>query len=347
MNLSVLLQTDPIMRMSSSDDYANTSSSGLSVSAIIESPFLGSYPESIGARPDITTKKTIKSLLFRGIMLVMIHRAAYLQTIQIALDRSRVVALIGPRQSGKTTLARQFVSPDFPNYFDLEDLTSLARLQEPMTALRELHGVVVIDEIQRRPDLFPLLRVLADRDHLPARFLILGSASPDVVRASSELLAGRIEVINVSGFSISEVGVGAQAVHWLRGGFPLSFLANSEADSLAWRKHFIQMLLERDFPQWGIRIPAATLLRFWTMLAHYHGQIWNNAEPARSLGVSEPTVRNYLDILEGVFMVQVLQPWHANLSKKASESPQDLFSRYRLASLFAGDSFRTGFASTP
>jgi len=270
-------------------------------------------------------KKTTKGYLFHGVILDMIQRAAYLQTIQVALDRSRVVALLGPRQSGKTTLARQFVPPDSPNYFDLEDLTSMARLQEPMTTLRELRGLVVIDEIQRRPDLFPLLRVLADRDPLPARFLILGSASPDVVRSSSESLAGRIEIIHVTGFSISEVGMEAQAAHWLRGGFPLSFLANSEADSLAWRKNFVQMLLERDFPQWGIRIPAATLLRFWTMLAHYHGQIWNNAEPARSLGVSEPTVRKYLDILEGVFMVRVLQPWYANLSKRQVKAPKIYF----------------------
>lgn len=246
----------------------------------------------------------------------MIQRSAYLQTIQTALQRSRVTALIGPRQSGKTTLARQFVSPNSSNYFDLEDLTSIARLQEPMTALRDLHGIVVIDEIQRRPDLFPILRVLSDRNPLPAKFLILGSASPEVLRSSSESLAGRVETIPVNGFSLAEVGAASQPKHWLRGGFPLSFLANSEVDSLAWRKNFIQMLLERDLPQWGIRIPAASLLRFWTMLAHYHGQIWNNAEPARSLGVSEPTVRNYLDILEGVFMMRVLQPWHANLKKR-------------------------------
>lgn len=255
----------------------------------------------------------------------MIQRTAYLQIIQTALNRSRVVALIGPRQSGKTTLARQFVSPDSPNYFDLEDLTSIARLQEPMTALRDLRGLVVIDEIQRRPDLFPVLRVLCDRDPLPAKFLILGSASPDVIRSSSESLAGRVETIPINGFSLSEVGIESQAVHWLRGGFPLSFLANSEADSLAWRKNFIQMLLERDLPQWGIRIPAATLLRFWTMLAHYHGQTWNNAEPARSLGVSEPTVRNYLDILQGVFMVRVLQPWYANLGKRQVKAPKIYF----------------------
>ena len=245
--------------------------------------------------------------------------------IQTALNRSRVVALVGPRQSGKTTLARQFVAPDSLNYFDLEDLTSIARLEEPMTALRDLRGLVVIDEIQRRPDLFPTLRVLCDRDPLPAQFLILGSASPAIIRASSESLAGRVETISISGFSLSEVGTESLGQHWLRGGFPLSFLANTEADSLAWRTNFIQMLLERDLPQWGIRIPAKTLLRFWTMLAHYHGQVWNNAEPARSLGVSEPTVRKYLDILEGVFMVRVLQPWHANLNKRQVKAPKIYF----------------------
>ena len=207
------------------------------------------------------------------------------------------MALIGPRQSGKTTLARQLVSPDSLNYFDLEDLTSLSRLEEPMTTLRDLRGLVVIDEIQRRPDLFPVLRVLSDRDPLPAKFLILGSASPDLVRAASESLAGRVETISISGFSLAEVGVGALGQHWLRGGFPRSFLAATEADSIAWRKNFIQMFLERDLPQWGIRVPAVTLLRFWTMLAHYHGQIWNTAELARSLGVSEPTARHYRDIL--------------------------------------------------
>lgn len=255
----------------------------------------------------------------------MIQRKAYFESIQTALNRSRIVALIGPRQSGKTTLARQFVPPDSPNYFDLEDLTSLVRLQEPMTALRDLRGLVVIDEIQRRPDLFPVLRVLSDREALPARFLILGSASPDVIRSSSESLAGRVETIQINGFSIAEVGIEAASKHWLRGGFPLSFLADSDTDSLAWRKNFIQMLVERDLPQWGIRIPAPTLLRFWMMLAHYHGQIWNNAEPARSFGVSEPTVRNYLDILEGVLMVRVLQPWFANLSKRQVKAPKIYF----------------------
>jgi len=255
----------------------------------------------------------------------MINRPAILNAIQQALERSRVVALIGPRQSGKTTLAREFVPGDSLNYFDLEDPVSLARLEEPMTALRGLRGLIVIDEIQRRPDLFPLLRVLADRQPLPARFLILGSASPELLRRSSESLAGRLETIAIGGFSLAEVGVSAQRPHWLRGGFPLSFLASSDSDSLAWRKNFIQTFLERDLLQLGVRTPAATILRFWTMLAHYHGQVWNAAEPARSLGVSEPTARRYLDLLEGLFMVRVLQPWHANLKKRQVKSPKIYF----------------------
>ncbi|MDI6768483.1 MAG: ATP-binding protein [Anaerolineales bacterium] len=255
----------------------------------------------------------------------MIKRDTLQTAIQTALGRSRVVALVGPRQSGKTTLARQFVPADSLNYFDLEDLTSLSRLQEPMTALRDLRGLVVIDEIQRMTNLFPILRVLCDRDPLPARFLILGSASPDLIRASSESLAGRTETISINGFSLAEVGVDSLSQHWLRGGFPLSFLASSDADSLAWRKNFIQTFLERDLPQWGVRVPAATLLRFWTMLAHYHGQVWKASELARALGISEPTARQYLDILEGVFMVRVLQPWFANLKKRQVKAPKIYF----------------------
>jgi len=255
----------------------------------------------------------------------MIQRDTLLSTVHTALGRSRVVALIGPRQSGKTTLARQLVPPDSLNYFDLEDLTSHNRLDEPMIALQDLRGLVVIDEIHRRPELFPVLRVLCDRVPLPARFLILGSASPDLIRASSESLAGRVETVSISGFRLEEVGVEWIQRHWLRGGFPLSYLASSEVDSLAWRKNFIQMFLERDLPAWGMRVPPATLLRFWNMLAHYHGQIWNTAEPARSLGVSEPTARHYLDILEGVFMVRVLQPWYANLKKRQVKAPKVYF----------------------
>lgn len=252
----------------------------------------------------------------------MISRPAITNAIQTALERSRTVALTGPRQCGKTTLARQFVPPDSLNYFDLEDPVSLARLAEPMTALRDLRGLVVIDEIQRAPALFPVLRVLSDRQPLPSKFLILGSASPELLHRSSETLAGRIETITLGGFSLAEVGVSARAQHWLRGGFPLSFLALSEADSLAWRKNFVQTFLERDLPQLGVRIPAMTLLRFWTMLAHYHGQIWNAAEFARALGIGETTARRYLDLMAGVFMVRQLQPWHANVKKRQVKSPK-------------------------
>ena len=260
-----------------------------------------------------------------GIMKCMVDRKDLVRHVRSALRRSRVVALIGPRQCGKTTLARQFVEADSPNYFDLEDPTSLARLDEPMTALRGLKGLVVIDEVQRKVNLFPVLRVLVDRMPSHARFLILGSVSPDLMRQSSESLAGRIETVAMSGFSMKEVGSSAQARHWLRGSCPLSFLARTEADSIVWRKNFIQTFLERDLPQWGIGIPSAALLRFWTMLAHYHGQTWNAAEPARSLGVSEPTVRRYLDILSGVFMIRQLLPWHANLKKRQVKAPKIYF----------------------
>lgn len=255
----------------------------------------------------------------------MIERYALEQAIQTGLRRSRVVALIGPRQSGKTTLARKFVPTDSLNYFDLEDPVSLLRLEEPMTALRDLNGLVVIDEIQRRPELFPLLRVLVDRDPLPARFLILGSASPDLMNAASESLAGRLETIPISGFGLSELGADAITEHWLRGGFPRSFLAETEEDSFAWRKNFVQTILERDLPLWGVRVPSATLFRFWMMLAHYHGQVWNASEPAQALGVSQTTVRNYLDILQGVFMVRALQPWFENLGKRQVKSPKIYF----------------------
>jgi hypothetical protein len=252
----------------------------------------------------------------------MIHRAHLLERIRSALRRGRVVALVGPRQCGKTTLARELLAADSPRYFDLEDPTALARLAEPMTALANLRGVVVIDEVQRRPDLFPVLRVLADRKPLPARFLVLGSASPALLRQASESLAGRVEIIELSGFGLVEVGVSALDRHWQRGGFPRSFLARSAADSLVWRQQFIQTLLERDLPQLGVSIPAPALFRFWAMVAHYHGQIWSASEPSRSLGVSDATVRRYLDLLTGLYMVRQLQPWHENLKKRQVKSPK-------------------------
>jgi len=255
----------------------------------------------------------------------MIERRDLKKRIRESLRRSRIVALVGPRQCGKTTLARAFMPLDSYNYFDLEDPSSLARLSQPMTALECLKGLIVIDEIQRMPDLFPVLRVLADRLPLPARFLILGSASPNLLSQAPESLAGRIETISMSGFGLPELGISAHESHWLRGGFPPSYLASSEQDSLAWRKNFIQTFLEQDLRQWGIMAPSLTLLRFWTMLAHYNGQLWNVSEPARSLGISEPTVRRYLDILTGLFMVRQLQPWHANLKKRQIRSPKIYF----------------------
>ena len=252
----------------------------------------------------------------------MIERSRLQASIARALKRSRVVGLVGPRQSGKTTLARQIVAADSTNYFDLENPTSLARLAQPITALEELRGIVVIDEIQRRPDLFQVLRVLADRKPLPARFLILGSASPNLLRQSSESLAGRIEIIPVGGLSLDEVGVPSLNRHWQRGGLPLSFLARTNDDSFAWRQQFIQAFLERDMLQLGISIPASTLLRFWTMVAHCHGSIWNAAEPARSLGIGESTVRRYLDLFTGLLVVRQLQPWHENLNKRQVKAPK-------------------------
>ncbi|MBI5817951.1 MAG: ATP-binding protein [Verrucomicrobia bacterium] len=252
----------------------------------------------------------------------VIDRKTDRELVRAALKRSRVVALLGPRQCGKTTLAREFVPADSLRYFDLEDPASLARLTEPDTALRPLRGLVVIDEIQRRPDLFPLLRVLADRRPLPARFLILGSASPDLLKQSSETLAGRLETVPLEGFRLADLGAAAQTRHWVRGGFPLSFIARNEADSVAWRRQFLQTFLERDMPQLGVTIPTVALRRFWNMVAHYHGQIWNAAELARALAVNESTVRRYLDLMTGVFMVRQLPPWFENIGKRQVKAPK-------------------------
>ena len=251
-----------------------------------------------------------------------VARRTLLDRIRVAVARSSVTVLTGPRQSGKTTLARELLTEDSVNYFDLEDPVSLARLQEPRTALEPLRGLVVIDEVQRRPDLFPTLRVLADRRSRPARFLILGSASGDLLRQSSESLAGRMERIEIGGFTLAELGPAAVPKLWRRGAFPRSYLARTEPDSVAWRKQFIQTLLERDLPQWGVRVPAVALLRFWTMVAHYHGQTWNAAEPAKALGVDPATTRRYLDLLTDALMVRQLQPWHANLRKRQVKSPK-------------------------
>ena len=252
----------------------------------------------------------------------MVNRRIDVGIVRTALKRSRIVAILGARQCGKTTLAREFVPAESLNYFDLEDPASLARLAEADTALRSLKGLVVVDEIQRRPDLFPLLRVLADRRPLPARFLILGSASPALLRQSSETLAGRLETVLLEGFRLADLGASAQGRHWLRGGFPLAYTARSEKDSMSWRRQFVQTFLERDVPQLGSTVPAVALRRFWTMIAHYHGQTWNGAELARALAVGEAAVRRYLDLLTGVFMVRQLAPWHENLGKRQVRAPK-------------------------
>jgi hypothetical protein len=259
---------------------------------------------------------------FHGKINNMIKRVALLDRIATALARSRVVLLAGPRQCGKTTLARELLDPSSVNYFDLEDPASVTRLDEPLTALGSLEGLVVIDEVQRRPELFPVLRVLADRSEPKARFLLLGSASGELLRQSSESLAGRIERVIMGGFSLQELGSEAEQSLWLRGGLPPSYLATSDADGSAWRNEFINSLLERDFPQWGVRAPATAIRRFWTMLAHYHGQIWNAAELARAFGASESTARRYLDLLSDAFMVRQLQPYFVNMRKRQVKSPK-------------------------
>ena len=252
----------------------------------------------------------------------MIPRLHALERIVSAFRVNPIVAVLGPRQCGKTTLARVLAVREPSEIFDLENPVDVQRLSAPMRALDELSGLVIIDEVQRRPDLFQLLRVLVDRPQNPARFLLLGSASAHLVRGVSESLAGRIGFVDLSGFDLSEVGVEHQTRLWARGGLPRSFLAADDPASTAWRDQFIRTFLERDIPQLGITVPAETLRRFWTMIAHDHGQVWNGAQLARSLGTSENTARRYLDILAGAFMVRVLPPWIENLGKRQVKAPK-------------------------
>ncbi len=253
-----------------------------------------------------------------------IGRTAYLQLIQARLLENPVVSLVGPRQAGKTTLARAVAAEAIEpvHFFDLESPADLARLTNPEMVLRSLSGLVVLDEVQRRPDLFPLLRVLADRQPLPARFLLLGSASPNLLKAGSESLAGRVSFVDVTGFSLSELDQSALPKLWWRGGFPRAYLAPDDSIARQWHNDFFRTFLERDIPQLGIQVPSTTLRRFWTMVAHFHGQILNQAELARALGSSEPTARRYLDILTGTFMVRQLPPWFENLRKRQVKSPK-------------------------
>jgi hypothetical protein len=252
----------------------------------------------------------------------MIDRSRLLHRIRTALGRSRIVALLGPRQAGKTTLARTLAAEGASTFFDLEDPTDQARLTLPKQVLESLRGLIVLDEIQMRPELLPLLRVLADRTPLPARFLVLGSASPDLVRGAAESLAGRVEFVDVSGFDLAEVGATRRDDLWVRGGFPRSFLAAQDADSLAWRTAFIRTFLERDLRRFGIGIAPEALRRLWQMLAHHHGGTWNATEFGRSLGESAPTVRRHVEILTGAFMLRALPPWFENLGKRLVRQPK-------------------------
>lgn len=274
-----------------------------------------------------------------------IVRFRFRQQIDLALSRNPVVAVVGPRQCGKTTMAREFVSSNSANYLDMEDPAAWAMMANPMTALAPLRGLVVIDEAQRRPEIFPILRVLADRADASTQFLILGSASPELGRQSSESLAGRVEVIEMSGFSLAEVGATAERTLWLRGGFPRSFLAVDEEASDRWRREFVRTFLERDLALLGFGLSPQLMHRFWTMISHYHGQIWNSTEVAGSLGVAPNTARSYLDALSQTFMIRQLQPWHANLGKRQVKSPKLYFRDsgifHRLQGIASWDAMQT------
>ena len=254
----------------------------------------------------------------------MIQRTGHIRTILQRLRSFPVVGLLGPRQIGKTTLAQQVAKgyKGAAHWLDLENPADLNRLTEdPILVLGDLRGLVVLDEVQRRPDLFPVLRVLADRRPRPARFLVLGSASPDLIRQSSESLAGRINYYSLGGLRLDELGHQLNR-RWLRGGFPEAWLARSNAAAFLWLESFVRTFLERDLPQLGVRVPAPAMRRFWTMLGHWHGQVWRSSEFARSFGVADTTVRRYLDILTGALVVRQLQPWHANIAKRQVKAPK-------------------------
>lgn len=253
----------------------------------------------------------------------MVQRRVELENLRCLLSRHRVVGIVGARQVGKTTLARALVAQRKDcTIFDLENPEHLARLQDPMFTLKGLKGMVIIDEVQTVPGLFKVLRVLVDRPRTSVRFLVLGSASPRLLRQSAETLAGRITYHELGGFSLDEVGVVNTARLWLRGGFPRSYLARSNRASIEWRRQFVWTFLERDLPQLGVTIQTASLRRFWTMLAHYHGQIWNASEFARSFGVADTTIRGYLDVLTSAMVIRQLPPWHENVSKRQVKAPK-------------------------
>lgn len=252
-------------------------------------------------------------------MNTVITRTRQLNRLKQLIDFSPIVAILGPRQSGKTTLARQITAD---HYFDLENPRDLARLEHAQTTLEGLKGLVVIDEIQLRPDLFPLLRYLVDQPN-ETRYLILGSASRDLIRQGNETLAGRIAYIRLTGFTLDEVEASSSWKQlWWRGGFPRAYLAPSDTMANQWLEDYLSTFLERDIPQFGIQVPAATLRRFWIMLSHYHGNIINYSELGRSLQVADTTIRHYVDILESTFMIRVLRPWFSNTSKRLVKRPK-------------------------
>ncbi len=257
---------------------------------------------------------------------MQIKRIPEIERLKHLVKNNPVVAILGPRQCGKTTLSRQFSAEwsSEPVFFDLEHPRDLRRMEEPLLALENVSGLIVIDEIQRAPDLFPVLRVLADHNK-KARYLILGSASRDLIRQSSETLAGRISYMEIGGFSSQLVGVSKAEKLWIRGAFPRSYLAASEAASFQWRQDFIATFLERDIPQLGINISAKSLGRFWSMLAHYHGQVFNASEIGKSLGISDHTAQRYLDLLSGTFMIRQLRPWYVNTKKRIVKRPKIYF----------------------
>lgn len=254
----------------------------------------------------------------------VLHRTRLRDDVARLLAQFRGVLLVGPRQVGKTTLARTFLPAGHPQYFDLENPIVAAQLSHPLAVLQPLRGLVVIDEVHLAPGLFPVLRGLMDREGTPARFLLLGSAAMALLRQGSQSLAGRLAVVEVHGFDLQEAGTQPEQVQalWHRGGYPLSYLAPADAASAEWRAQFIELFLQRDLPQLGINVPAPAMRRFWMMLTHYHGQTWNAADPARSLGVNESTVRRYLDWLTQTFMVRQLPAWHANLGKRQVKAPK-------------------------
>jgi uncharacterized protein len=253
----------------------------------------------------------------------MIDRPADEERLAVALRRAPIVLLVGPRQAGKSTLARAIASDHTSStFFDLENPRHQSRLADPLLALEDLTGLVIIDEAQHAPGLFPVLRVLADRPEVPARFLVLGSASPDLVGLASESLAGRVEIVELGGFRLADVGIDAAPELWMRGGLPASFTQRDDTDSIAWRENYVRTFLTRDLAELGVRVPAAEMRRFWTMVAHYHAQTWNGAELARALAISQPAVRRYLDALTDALMIRQLQPWFANVGKRLVRSPK-------------------------